>query len=156
MRQITGLESAKLKLIRASEHIKRIGQQVAAYSGSDSHTVVTLPHGTDRISVREEPPLGISILARRSCLPDQVCAGSLGVRSGQAQSYGRPTPRQLGGFVLFPVVAEHSQEAHGLQLFLSYPSRDFQNGVYIHRGGTAIPWWSTGKPPATPRLSLQP
>ena len=103
MRQITGLESAKLKLIRASEHIKRIGQQVAAYSGSDSHTVVTLPHGTDRISVREEPPLGISILAGEVVYQIRSALDHLAFDLVKLNHTGGPLPANWGDSCFFPL-----------------------------------------------------
>jgi hypothetical protein len=59
---LNSIESAKLKLVRATEHIKTIRQYVAAYAGRDPHRVTPQPHGTDKISVGEEPPPQISIL----------------------------------------------------------------------------------------------
>jgi len=60
---LSGLESAKYKLIRATEHLKTIGTHVAKYAGEEHHKILTRPDGSETIAVEENPPIEISILA---------------------------------------------------------------------------------------------
>lgn len=60
---ISGIESAKLKLVRATEHIEAIKNILATYSISDSNRVTTESNGEEHINVILKPPADISIMS---------------------------------------------------------------------------------------------
>lgn len=60
---ISGLECAKLKLIRAAEHIKEINPYIATYIASVLYEVVSDPKGKDTVHVRQAPPPEIGLIA---------------------------------------------------------------------------------------------
>jgi len=59
---LTSIELARLKLARVAEHIKSIQGYIATYARSNPHRVTPQPHGTDKVSVGEEPPPEIAVL----------------------------------------------------------------------------------------------
>jgi hypothetical protein len=58
-----GLESARLKIIRAREHHDAIANHIAAYRSRNPYEIVVQPDGTEKVSIHEEPPRIISVLA---------------------------------------------------------------------------------------------
>ena len=59
---IDGIQSARLKLLRASEDIKTIKSIVGTYAASEPWRIVVEPNGKERITVTHNPPADISIL----------------------------------------------------------------------------------------------
>ena len=112
---ITALESANLKLIRASEHIRAIDQYSRRYARRKPHKIITDAKGKETADIRKAPTDDIAIMAGEALY--QFRLGSLGVRSRQAQSNRNSPPFRLGGEVLFPVFYQGSQEAACVQLF---------------------------------------
>jgi hypothetical protein len=60
---IAALQSANLKLIRASEHINAIEQCVRRYARSKARKVITDTHGKETIHIKKTPPTDIAVLA---------------------------------------------------------------------------------------------
>jgi hypothetical protein len=60
---ISGIESTKLKLLRAKEHIKAIQRISADYGGREPSTITREPDGTEKLGFVEQPPRDIALLA---------------------------------------------------------------------------------------------
>jgi hypothetical protein len=60
---LDGLASARLKLIRASEHIKTIKNSIATYAASGPYELIRDANGKEKINIIREPPPEISILS---------------------------------------------------------------------------------------------
>jgi hypothetical protein len=60
---VSGLESARLKAIRAAEHLAALRFHVASYATGEPHEIVTQPDGKQKVNVTEPPPDSISIVA---------------------------------------------------------------------------------------------
>jgi len=60
---MSGLESARLKLIRASEHINAIKDSIAAYAASDPYEIVPKADGKEQFNIIREPPTEVSGLS---------------------------------------------------------------------------------------------
>jgi hypothetical protein len=60
---VDALESARLKLIRASEHIKVIEQYGRRYARRKPHKIITDPKGRETAEIRKAPPDDIAVLA---------------------------------------------------------------------------------------------
>jgi hypothetical protein len=58
-----GLASARLKIIRASEHIKAIEDIIATYSAGEPHEIIPQANRKEKIHIVREPPPEISIIA---------------------------------------------------------------------------------------------
>lgn len=60
---ISGIASAKLKLVRAAEHIKAISPYISSYIAGVLYEVVSGPKGKDTVHVRQVPPPEIGLIA---------------------------------------------------------------------------------------------
>ena len=60
---MSGLESARRKLIRASEHIKAIKDSIATYAASDPFEVIPKAGGKEQFNIIREPPTEVSVLS---------------------------------------------------------------------------------------------
>src|ERR1700722_4851148 len=60
-RMISGLDSARLKLIRAAEHIDSVVNSIGAYSGSEPHEITMNADGKETVHVQILPPPEISV-----------------------------------------------------------------------------------------------
>ena len=59
---ISGHESAKLKLIRAKEHLSVLEYRIGAYARASSHLLIAGPDGKHTVRIGDQPPADISIL----------------------------------------------------------------------------------------------
>jgi hypothetical protein len=60
---LTGLDSAREKLIRAAVHIKAVEDAIAKYSATEPHETIGDANSETIAHITEQPPIGISILA---------------------------------------------------------------------------------------------
>jgi hypothetical protein len=60
---ISGLESARLKLIRASKHLHALERRIGAYARTDSHRLIVDPNGKETVHIGNQPSPEIAILA---------------------------------------------------------------------------------------------
>jgi hypothetical protein len=59
---ISGLESARLKLVRAGEHLDALEQRIRTYSRAASHQLIAEPNGKHTVHIGDQPPPDIGIL----------------------------------------------------------------------------------------------
>jgi hypothetical protein len=59
----SGIKSAKLKLVRAKKHLRRLKRCTAAYAASKPHKIVSKPKRKKKLNVPNGPPLEIAVLA---------------------------------------------------------------------------------------------
>lgn len=60
---ISGIESAKCKVIRARKHLKALKLRAARYTGDESNLVIDESESTKKLRFPNEPPIDIAILA---------------------------------------------------------------------------------------------
>ena len=59
---IDGLQSAQLKICRATEHLRALHQAVRAYAGTDLHKLIPQTDGKETLNISVEPPPQIGVL----------------------------------------------------------------------------------------------
>jgi hypothetical protein len=60
---VSGIKSAKAKLVRAAKHLHAIKRRIAAYAGTKPHKIVKKAKGKKKLNVPKPPPTEISLLA---------------------------------------------------------------------------------------------
>jgi hypothetical protein len=59
---ISGIESARLKLIRATKHLHALEHRIATYAGKGSHRLIADANGKETVHIGDQPPPDVAIL----------------------------------------------------------------------------------------------
>jgi hypothetical protein len=100
---VTGLESAKLKLIRAAEHIKTIDQSTWRYARRKPHKIITDAKGEETADIRKAPPDEIAILAGETVYQLRSALDHLAFDLVKLNRAGKPLPARWEEDCCFPL-----------------------------------------------------
>ena len=103
---LTGIESAKLKIERATVHINALRDEVLRYTGSQPDRVIKEPNGKQKVVFAQPPPAEISILAGEILYQLRSALDHLAFDLVKLNPSGGTLPPKWGSRCRFPLLLE--------------------------------------------------